>query len=160
MRLKMEKFVEDFENAFGHLLGKTLRAFGNRLQKEFLNAGFEISIEQWIILVSLWRNDGLSQQILAYRTWKDKTTITRLIDAMEKNDYVIRVPDKHDRRHKLIYSTPKGKEILQNLVPIAKNLMDWTYEGIESQDLETTRLVLKQIFEKLKDKNLTFSCSH
>ena len=54
------------------------------LQKNFRQAGLDITIEQWSILYHLWKEDCLSQQELCNRTFRDKPSITRLIDNLEK----------------------------------------------------------------------------
>jgi DNA-binding MarR family transcriptional regulator len=59
--------------------------------KKFPYAGLEITIEQWSILYHLWKEDGLSQQELCNRTFRDKPSITRLIDNLEKQHLVKRV---------------------------------------------------------------------
>jgi len=52
--------------------GVASTAVARRLQKNFRNAGLEITIEQWSILYHLWKEDGLSQQELCTRTYRDK----------------------------------------------------------------------------------------
>ena len=64
--------------------GMATTAVARRLQKNFRQAGLEITIEQWSVLYHLWKEDGLSQQELGNRTFRDKASITRLIDNIEK----------------------------------------------------------------------------
>ena len=56
--------------------GVASTAVARRLQKNFRNAGLEITIEQWSILYHLWKEDGLSLQELCTRTFRDKASIT------------------------------------------------------------------------------------
>lgn len=81
--------------------GVASTAVARRLQKNFRNAGLEITIEQWSILYHLWKEDGLSQQELCTRTFRDKASITRLIDNIEKLGLVERIASKDDRRVKI-----------------------------------------------------------
>ena len=76
--------------------GMATTAVARRLQKNFRNAGLEITIEQWSILYHLWKEDGLSQQELCTRTFRDKASITRLIDNIEKLGLVERIASKED----------------------------------------------------------------
>jgi DNA-binding MarR family transcriptional regulator len=69
-------------------------AIARRLQKNFRNNGVDITIEQWSILYHLWKEDGLSQQELCNRTFRDKPSITRLIDNLEKLKLVKRIAIK------------------------------------------------------------------
>ena len=78
--------------------GMASTAVARRLQKHFRQAGLDITIEQWSILYHLWLEDCLSQQELCNRTYRDKPSITRLIDNLEKQKLVKRIASKEDRR--------------------------------------------------------------
>jgi DNA-binding MarR family transcriptional regulator len=54
------------------------------LQKNFKQANLDITIEQWSVLYHLWKEDGMSQQQLCDATFRDKPSITRLVDNLEK----------------------------------------------------------------------------
>jgi len=82
--------------------GMASTAVARRLQKNFRLAGLEITIEQWSVLYHLWKQDGMSQQELCNRTFRDKPSITRLIDNLEKQKLVKRMPSKEDRRINLV----------------------------------------------------------
>ncbi len=84
--------------------GMATTAVARRLQKNFRNAGLEITIEQWSVLYHLWKEDGLSQLELGNRTYRDKASTTRLIDNLEKQELVTRVASKDDRRINSIYA--------------------------------------------------------
>src|SRR6188474_2888955 len=58
--------------------GMASTAVARRLQKNFRNAGLDITIEQWTVLYHLWKEDSLNQQELCNRTYRDKPSITRL----------------------------------------------------------------------------------
>jgi DNA-binding MarR family transcriptional regulator len=82
--------------------GMATTAVARRLQKNFRDAGLEITIEQWSILYHLWKEDCLSQQELGTRTFRDKASTTRLIDNLEKLGLVTRVASSTDRRINLV----------------------------------------------------------
>ncbi len=82
--------------------GMASTAVARRLQKNFRQAGLEITIEQWSILYHLWKQDCLSQQELCNRTFRDKPSITRLIDNLEKHKLVKSMPSKTDLRNTLV----------------------------------------------------------
>ncbi len=77
----------------------------------FRQNGLEISPEQWTVLIFLWEKDGVTQQELCNATFKDKPSMTRLIDNMERQHLVVRISDKKDRRTNLIHLTTDGKEL-------------------------------------------------
>src|SRR4030095_12683659 len=83
---------------YSFITGKASTAIARRLQKRFNNAGLNITIEQWSVLYHLWKEDGKSQQQLCNATFRDKPSITRLVDNLEKLDLVKRVASDSDRR--------------------------------------------------------------
>ncbi len=103
-------------------------------------------------MVNLGRKNGQSQQELAGTTCKDKTSVTRLIDGLEKRNLVVRTPDKVDRRQKLIYLTKKGKEFQQKLLYIVKKTLDEAQQTIPFKDIEICKKVLCRVYENLTDQ--------
>ena len=70
---------------YSFISGKASTAIARRLQKNFKLSGIDITIEQWSVLYHLWKDDGQSQQQLCEATFRDKPSITRLVDNLEKS---------------------------------------------------------------------------
>ena len=130
--------------------GMASTAVARRLQKNFRAAGLEITIEQWSVLYHLWKEDGLSQQELCNRTFRDKPSITRLIDNLEKQHLVNRMPSSTDRRINLVALTDKAKDMQQLTIDIANQTMNEALIGVKKEDID----LVKQIFQRVYD-NLT-----
>ena len=139
----------DQEPSLSLLIRRTARAFRRRLNHSFAKAGCDVTSEQWRILKCLWHQNGQRQQDLADVVHKDKTGITRIIDAMERRNLVVRVPDKLDRRQKLIYLTNKGKQLQEELMQTAQNASIEAQKGIEPEHLDIFRSVLTKIYDNL-----------
>jgi MarR family transcriptional regulator, organic hydroperoxide resistance regulator len=118
--------------------------------KEFLEHGLELTPEQWVVLVELWRKDGQSQSVLAELTLRDKPTMSRILDTMERGGLVVRQADEADARTKLVKLTRVGKGLQQKLVPVAKQLVARLERDISEADLETTHRTLSRMFENLR----------
>ena len=130
--------------------GMASTAVARRLQKNFRAAGLEITIEQWSVLYHLWKEDGLSQQELCNRTFRDKPSITRLIDNLEKQNLVNRMPSTTDRRINLVALTNKAKDMQQLTIDLANQTMNEALNGVKKEDID----LVKQIFQRVYD-NLT-----
>ena len=98
----IEQFNFDIRLIFAILNGKVSAAINRKLYRNFRQNGLEISPEQWTVLIFLWEKDGVTQQELCNATFKDKPSMTRLIDNMERQHLVVRISDKKDRRTNLI----------------------------------------------------------
>jgi len=121
-----------------------------RMQKNFRNAGLDITIEQWSILYHLWKEDGLSQQELCNRTYRDKPSITRLIDNLEKLNLVKRTASVSDRRVNLVSLTEAAQEIQQTTIDLANQTMNEALVGITKDEIEIVKKVLQQVFDNLQ----------
>jgi DNA-binding MarR family transcriptional regulator len=130
--------------------GMASTAVARRLQKNFRLAGLEITIEQWSVLYHLWKQDGLSQQELCVRTFRDKPSITRLIDNLEKQKLVKRMPSKEDRRINLVCLTEPAKLLQDKTIELANQTMDEALIGVNKNEIE----IVKQVFQKVYDNLL------
>ena len=129
--------------------GMASTAVARRLQKNFRLAGLEITIEQWRILYHLWKQDGLSQQELCNRTFRDKPSITRLIDNLEKQKLVKRMPSKEDRRINLVCLTEPAKLLQDKTIELANQTMDEALVGVNKSDIEIVKQVFQKVFDNL-----------
>ena len=90
----IEQFNFDIQLIFAILNGKVSAAINRKLSRNFRQNGMEITPEQWTVLLFLWEKDGVTQQELCNATFKDKPSMTRLIDNMERQHLVVRISDK------------------------------------------------------------------
>jgi DNA-binding MarR family transcriptional regulator len=130
--------------------GMASTAVARRLQKNFRLAGLEITIEQWSVLYHLWKQDGLSQQELCNRTFRDKPSITRLLDNLEKQKLVKRMPSKDDRCINLVCLTEPAKLLQDKTIELANQTMDEALIGVGKNEIE----IVKQVFQKVYDNLL------
>lgn len=142
----MDELDKHTDSAIGYLVGRTSRAIMRRLSKKFINAGFDITYEQWSVLVHLFNIDGLSQHELSLMAVKDKASITRLVNALEKKNIVLRINDQLDKRSRLIYLTNKAKELKKDLLAIVEELTSEAESNISSEEMALCKSVLNKIF--------------
>lgn len=121
----------------------------------FQNQGFDITPEQFLVLDTLWDDGVQSQQEIAVKISKDKNSVTKLIDALEKKNYVQRVAYKQDRRLNLIHITESGQKIKEKVTEIALEATNSIIREIPIQDLETFIKVLTKMSDNMiiKEEN-------
>ena len=146
-----ETIQYDTENSFGILLGWAAQLMTLELNRKFTEAGHDATVEQWKILITLWAEDGLTQQELAKRTHKNKVSVVKLIDGLERRELVRRQPDPKDRRGKRIQLTPKGHALEEDLIRLANHNLERAEAGIDRQDMAVCKKVLRHIIENMKD---------
>jgi DNA-binding MarR family transcriptional regulator len=134
--------------------GMATTAVARRLQKNFRTAGLDITIEQWSLLYHLWKEDGLSQQELGARTFRDKASTTRLIDNLEKLGLVTRVASSTDRRINRVFLMEAAKPLQQITYDIANQTMNEALQNIRKEEIEIVRNVLQRVYDNLSHPDL------
>lgn len=137
------------EESLSHLVNVVDKMMKATLAKALHSEGFEITPEQFSILLSLWAKNGQCQYELASCQGKDRASITRLVDGMEKENLVVRIPSENDRRIKLVYLTNKAKDLKPSLIDVATKATSQATEGISQDKIQNTKEVFKQIIENL-----------
>ena len=66
---------------------------------------------QQLLAISLIENDGVEMSVFSNKLGIDNSTSTRLIDGLEKKNWVKRKKSKFDNRIVKAYLTPKGQEV-------------------------------------------------
>ncbi|MBS1496674.1 MAG: MarR family transcriptional regulator [Bacteroidetes bacterium] len=135
---------------YSFITGKASTAIARRLQKNFKQAGVDITIEQWSVLYHLWKQDGQSQQQLCDATFRDKPSITRLVDNLEKLKLVKRVASKEDRRSNLIFLTAEAQQLQNQTMDLANQTLNEALEGVTNGQVEIAKEVLHLVYENLK----------
>ena len=135
---------------YSFITGKASTAIARRLQKNFKQASVDITIEQWSVLYHLWKENGMSQQQLCDATFRDKPSITRLVDNLEKLKLVKRVASKDDRRKNLIYLTPEAQQLQEQSMELANQTLNESLEGVTNGQIEIAKEVLNKVYENLK----------
>ena len=135
---------------YSFITGKASTAIARRLQKNFKQSGLDITIEQWSVLYHLWKEEGQSQQQLCDATFRDKPSITRLVDNLEKLKLVKRVPSKEDRRINLIYLTKEAIQLQERSMEVANQTLNEALNGVTNGQIEIAKEVLHTVYENLK----------
>lgn len=146
----MENQLTYNKEFYDFITGKASIAIARRLQRNFKNNHIEITAEQWSVLFQLWNNEGLTQQEIATNTFKDKPSITRLLNNMEKLNLVVRVPHQSDKRTNLIYLTQKGKSLKETSIKQADITLKEALKNVNDEDIQICYNTLQKVFNNLK----------
>jgi len=138
------------DEVFSILTGKISSAINRTFLRAFVAEGIDITTEQWSVLACLWKKDKVTQQVLCDLTSKDKPSMTRLIDKLEKSNLVTRVSDHNDRRTNLIHLTDAGNALQLKATEIVKLITSRTLNNVTEEELAIVRSVLKRIMANLQ----------
>ena len=133
-------------------IGKMTRAIA---VQRFSAKNFEITPEQLMVLSALIDHDGLYQRQIGMITLKDRPNITRIINILEKMNFVTRKPDVNKRKIYKVFVTDEGKNVVKKVMPTALELWENIVDGVDEDELEITLKVLNKFRENLmKDMNI------
>ena len=130
---------------------RTRMAFRRCIQRTLKEHHAGITFEMLQILSYLWREQGITQQVLAERTAKDKACLTNLMNNLEKKGYVHRKEDPADRRNKLVYLTPEGEEFKEQIRPILDQVYVHAEQVIGVESIEVILSELKGVYDVLEN---------
>ena len=120
------------------------------MQRFLKNSNAGITFEMLQIMSSLWSEQGISQQILAERTSKDKACLTNLMLNLEKKGYICRKEDLRDRRNKLVFLTDEGEKFREWIAPKLEEYYIRLENIIGKEKLMKLELMLKEMQEAIE----------
>lgn len=135
---------------YSFITGIASTAIARRLQKKFNAAGLNITIEQWSVLYHLWKKEGISQQELCNATYRDKPSITRLVDNLEKAGLVKRVASENDRRINRIYLTKQAQKLQEETMAMADETLNEALVKVPSHRVDVCKEVLQIVYDNFK----------
>jgi MarR family transcriptional regulator for hemolysin len=101
-------------------------------------------------LAAIINSPSLSAQVdIAKRLRIEGPTMTRMVDTLESDGLVERLPDPADRRTKQLRLTPAGQAVLEQIFVIADELRDRLLAGISDERIEEHNAFLEMLMERL-----------
>jgi DNA-binding MarR family transcriptional regulator len=135
---------------YSFITGKASTAIARRLQKKLNDAGMKLTIEQWSVLYHLWKEDGRSQQELCTATFRDKPSITRLVDNLEKLNLVKRAAAENDRRINKIFLTKQAQKLQEQTMMLAEETLNEALKTVPQEKIDVCKEVLQIVYDNLK----------
>jgi Transcriptional regulators len=136
------QWIEDIDKVAA-LISYTYRSVQKHFAKEL--APYHIGWGHFSILMSLYRQEGRSQDSLAQSRGFDKTMIAKSILKMEKEDIVYRITDPEDKRIKRLYLTEKGRKMKPEMKRIGRELNALLLKDFDSDELPSVIEIIRKI---------------
>lgn len=145
----------EIENSILPWLGRSMKLLDYNLGDNLKANGIELSKPQLVMLIILLKNDAQPQNNLAFLTNRDKASLARLVNTMEKKNLVERLPSESDKRVNMVQLTENGRNTLLKAFPVLQHVINTIQDGIPEEDLKTTIEVLKRIVTNIKSVDET-----
>ena len=101
--------------------------------------------EQFILIDLLWNQGSMSQQQLADQMQKDKNSVTKLVDALERKGFVVREQNRQDRRSNTLILTEKAEGLKSGAKQKGISILDEMLIGISEEELRSFLVTLGKL---------------
>jgi len=136
-------------------LGVFLNLVHNRFKMTvsdaFVQGGYDLTPEQYLLMDTLWDEGTLTQQQIANIMLKDKNSVVKLIDGLEEKKLVKRVCNPKDRRQNLIKVTSKGGAMRDGVTALALEAVQQITDGISEEEIKTFIEVLHKMARNMDE---------
>lgn len=105
------------DNSIGAQMHIASQLLKKRMHHRIQQLGLKITIEQLGVLEVLRFNGPMKMSELARQTVKENAVITRMIDILERENFVKRKPSATDRRAWEIHITKSGADLFEKSIP-------------------------------------------
>jgi len=109
------------------------------------------SLQIWRVLAALRESDGRRMGDLSKTTSIEVSTLTRLVDSMQKNGLVVRRRDAADARAVVLHVTPAGRHLTQRILPVAERYESVALEGFTARGSEVLKKALRRLYDNIEE---------
>jgi DNA-binding MarR family transcriptional regulator len=136
-----------------YLISRATLAVTAALKKGFAEAGIpQVKPAYLGVLMSLWQADGLKVNELGRYAGLEPSTMTGLLDRMEKDNLVNRWDDPRDRRAHRIRLTPMGQDVRKPVLKIVEHILSGLFGGVSTAELDTAKKLLQQVIANAHER--------
>jgi DNA-binding MarR family transcriptional regulator len=145
-------FVEQWQDVLPPAsLGFRMRAVNQLMLRRYGSAftPFEVTPYQWLVLACLWQEDGLTVSDVTNRLNQVGGTMTGILQGMEKSGMLSRQTTPEDRRIARLWLTPKGLELKDKMLPVARSVRKEVYGCLTEDEQSQLSVILDKLLANL-----------
>ena len=135
-----------------YTIERAIKEYRKFAQKQFNDRKKNITIDQSLILFYIFEQSELSQSEIGDLIFKDNASISRMIELMIKNDYLVREMNNEDRRKSNLVPTQKGREVFSDLKNIIANNRETALIDISENEILQLAQTLNKIIANCQVK--------
>ncbi len=135
------------EKIFGSFIERNVRVIKRTYLRSFKDNNIDLTPEQWVLIDILSSSDGMSQNDLAGKSFKDAPTTSRILDLLAKKGFIARKKEESDRRSFKVFLTDEGRALHTRGLPIVQELRTKGWKGLNDEDYDAFLRIMNQIFE-------------
>jgi DNA-binding MarR family transcriptional regulator len=131
-----------------YLLSRATLGATAALRRELAAAGVEKVKPAYLgVLITLWRQDGVQATALGRKAGLEPSSMTGILDRMERDELIRRKADPSDRRAQRIHLTARGSEIRDAVMEVVDRVLAEVTDGIAEEDVARVKDTLRQVLD-------------
>jgi DNA-binding MarR family transcriptional regulator len=142
-RAKTPRFVDGY---LAYLLARASHLVSRQFHAQLREAG--LALPKWRVLATLADGDGRTIGELARMALTPQPTMTKIVDRMEAEGLVARVPAPLDRRSTLVRITSKGRSAAAPLIVRARSHESEVLRGLSASEATLLKQVLGRLIAR------------
>lgn len=140
------------------MIGKIKQIQGRVFERMLLEEGIdEFNGAQGRILFVLWQEDDITISTLSAKTGLAKTTLTSMLDRIEKSGHIQRVYSQTDRREIRIRLTERARNLKDKYDKVSLKMTELFYKGFGDDEIIIFEKSLGRILENLTEEEKRIS---
>jgi MarR family transcriptional regulator, transcriptional regulator for hemolysin len=142
--------MERLDRVIFYSLDKTIKTYRQFAQKRFFEQGFDITIDQWLVLNAIYEKPDITQLEIAGKVFKDTASVTRIIDLLIKKELLKRDAHSTDRRRFTLELTNEGRKLMTKIIDVVEKNRDIALQDISDKELIRMKETLNHIIDNCK----------
>lgn len=143
MDMERKLHVDETQAVCGRSISYLYRRSGAYFTQQFKD--LDLSAAQSIVLVGIYRYDGLNQRTLADMISMTPGVVSRTLRELEDKGYVEKERDEANRRNYLLHLTPAGMELTETSLRIQGAYWDALLQGLSPEEIATLNALLQRV---------------
>lgn len=132
----------------GFLANHMARLFAAGLQRRVAPLG--LAPAQFMVLLELWQDDGLTQRDLVERLDVEQATMANTLARMDRDGLITRRPSETDRRARVVEITPKARAMREAAIAAAKAQNEAALAGLTGTERDELLRLMRKVIGAMK----------
>jgi len=141
------KALYRLSNSFPYLLNRVGVRMGELFSRRI--ASYGITLPMYRVLAAVWETGDQRLSDLSAVTTTEISTLSRLVGEMKRKGLVTRSRLEDNGRTVAINLTPKGRLLVEELMPIAVHFEEVAVSNFSDDEVAHLKIVLREIYESL-----------
>lgn len=137
--------MDTLDNVIFYHIEKAIKSYRQYAQNRIKAAGFNMTIDQWLVLKVLMDEPDIQLKDLAVKVFKDNASVTRIVILLEKGKFIKKSVFQTDKRRISLIVTSKGKKAMEAVTRIVLANRQHALNGLTGESIDTTIETLKII---------------